>query len=743
MKNAKTQRKTVSKCLLTTCICLFPFSTAMYGNSYSGTNPDHPFKKGAVAVWMLSDVNDGTMENSKLKEKGDVSFITLQGEEAAASKARGGDAVVAKLNGGCLTAGQGFDNELNLSGKFISIAARIKANHITGYTPILTKAGNDQSLAYNVAFHPHGKEIHLEVLLGSDDIAGAHLLKYVMPREEFTQWHDIVFRFNGKMSELYVDGLLRDDEVTVGEIRDWNRRPLIIGGQYRDGEGYSDSLGAATESVFDGLIDHIGLWDRYLSDEEVMLLSGVQSLKDGRPEYYTEAYRPQFHFSAKKNWLNDPNGLVYYDGVYHMFFQYMPPHRPDAYKDWGHAISKDMIHWEQIPNHITPHKVWAGCWSGSAVVDEHNVTGFQDGEEKPIIAFITNGGHPNNGLGPLCTQCIAYSTDAGKTFTYYDKNPVIRNIHNANRDPKVVWDEHSKQWIMSLYMDKGCEFGLFASNNLKDWRQLSTLTLEGVTECPGFLPLPVDGDDNRIKWLFFGANGKYKIGSFNGTRFTPETEVLEGDFGKNFYAAMTWSNVPDGRCLHLAWMYTRRYPDMPFEQQMNFPTELTLRNTPEGLRAYRIPIREISLLYDRHDKWKNKTIKTGSNILDQLKGDLYDMQFEFDMTQSSSFTIGIRGAGIHYDADKQMISCDGPTVDNKWVDLGKAALKSIDGKIKLRILVDRTSIELFGNDGEVVITSNFMPDLSNRSYSLSAEKKIKIVSADIHSLKSIWNRNIN
>ena len=741
MKHAKIKRKKCSRYVIMTYICLFSFSHAIHGNPCLETGADHPFKKGAIAIWMFSDLNDATQENSRLKKNGNISFITLQGEEADASKIRGGDGVVAKFNGSCLIAGQGADNELNFNGKFLSILARVKANHITGYTPILTKAGNDQSLAYNVAFNPQGKDIYLEILLGSDDIAGAHLLKYKMPKEELTLWHDIIFRFNGEISELYVDGQLRDDEITVGDIRDWNRRPLMIGGQYRDGEGYSDSFNASPEFVFDGLIDHIGLWDRYLSDKEIMQLSGVQNLKDGRPEYYTEAYRPQFHFSAKKNWLNDPNGLVYYDGVYHMFFQYMPPHRPGAYKDWGHAISRDLIHWEQIPNHITPHKVWAGCWSGSAVVDEHNVTGFQNGDEKPIIAFITNGGHPNDGLGPMCTQCIAYSTDAGKTFTYYDKNPVIRNIHNANRDPKVVWDANSKQWIMSLYMDKECEFGLFASNNLKDWRQLSTLTLDGVTECPGFLPVPADGDNNNIKWLFFGANGKYKIGSFDGTHFQPETEILEGDFGKNFYAAMTWSNVPDGRWLHLAWMPTRRYPDMPFEQQMNFPTELTLRTTPNGLRVYRIPVREISNLYDRHDRWKNKTITPGNNILSKLKGDLYDMQFEFDMTQSSSFTIGIRGANICYNADKQEISCNGPTVDNKWADLGRATLKSIDGKVKLRILVDRTSIEIFGNDGEIVITSNFMPDLLHRSYSLSTDKQIKIISADIHSLKSIWNIN--
>lgn len=694
----------------------------------------------AVAIWSLSDLNDGTDQNSVLQMHKDVSFVALKGDEAKHSKLRGGDGVAARFKGGWLDAGQGASEEVNLTGKNISILVRVKADRVEGYTPILTKAGTDQSIAYTIALNTTDGDTYIESLMGSDEIGGAHLLKYKVPEEEITNWHDIVLRFNGKISELYVDGQLCDDEVTVGEIRDWNRKPLLIGAQYKDTDGYGEQADIKAESLFDGLIDHVALWNRCLTDQEIMKYSGVDALKDGRPAYYSEAYRPQFHFTAKKNWLNDPNGLVYYDGVYHLFFQYMPPHRPGAYKDWGHAVSTDLVHWEQIPEHITPHKVWSGCWSGSAVVDEHNVAGFQQGDKKAIIAFITNGGHPDAGLGPLCTQCIAYSTDGGTTFTYYDRNPVIKNIHNANRDPKVVWDENTRQWVMSLYMDKGCDFGLFTSDNLKDWKHVSTITLDGVTECPGFVPLPVDGDKSKQKWLFFGANGNYQIGSFDGITFKPETKVLRGDYGKNFYAAMTWSNVPDGRCLHIAWMPTRRYPGMPYEQQMNFPTEVTLRTTPEGIKAFRMPAREISKLYDQAFNWDNTILSKGKNLLADLNHDLYDMQFEINVKPSSSFDIEIRGARIHYDASRQVISCKGPTVDNKMADLGDAPLKATDSKIRLRILVDRTSIELFGNDGEAVITSNFMPEVQNKSYSFTSEKDLTIVSAEVHTLKSAWNK---
>lgn len=709
----------------------------------------------AVGAWFFTDLDDKTSTNSQLTKYGDIEFVSLKGFEKRESKKRGGDGFVVFLRNGWLDAGLGVDEELNITGKNISILVRVKADTIIGYTPIINKAGNDQSIAYSIAFNQSERgDVFIESKIGSDDIAGAHLLKYKIPQDDISEWFDIIFRFNGHKSELYVDGALCDDEVTVGEIRDWNRRPFLIGAQYKNMYGYTDAVDEHVESKLNGYIDHVILWDRFISDEEIKMFSGVKELQDARPVYYNEKYRPQFHFTAKKNWLNDPNGLVYYDGVYHLFFQYMPPHRPGAYKDWGHAISTDLVHWEQIPNHITPHKVWGGCWSGSAVVDVNNDAGFQIGDTKAIVAFITNGGNPGNGLGPLNTQCIAYSTDGGFTFNYYDQNPVINHIYAANRDPKVVWDEESKKWIMSLYMDKDNDFGLFSSSDLKEWKYLSTITLPGVAECPGFEPLPVDGDLSNNKWLLFGANGNYMIGSFDGTNYKPETNVIRMDYGNNFYAAQTWDNTPEGRCVHIAWMPTKRYPNMPFEQQMNFPTELTLRNTPEGIRVFRSPVQEIVSLYEKSYNWKDVVLTERENLFEELNGDLYDINIEVDCMNSSSFEINLRGARIYYDVVEKRINCEGPVVENsivpdKWKSvsdskdtqlntLGEAALLPIDGKIKLRLLVDRTSIEVFGNDGQVVITSCFFPD-DEKKYSFVSKGKTRIISADVHSLKSAWN----
>lgn len=339
-------------------------------------------------------------------------------------------------------------------------------------------------------------------------------------------------------------------------------------------------------------------------------------------------------------------------------------------------------------------------------------------------------------------------------ITYYDQNPVIRHIKNENRDPKVVWDEQSEQWIMSLFMDEGYDFGLFGSKDLKEWKFLSTVAIEGVRECPGFEALPVDGDPSNMKWMFLGANGNYVIGSFDGVNFTPETKVLRGDYGVNFYAGQTWSNISDGRCVLIAWMPTQKYPGMPFEQQMNFPTEVTLRTTSTGVKAFRMPVREIEKLRDKTYRMEDQMV-TGEKILRMLNDDLYDMDIELDVTHASSFEIRLRNVTLYYDTNKQMISIGGHEMRNgiipdTWVssnrteineknNLGRAPLISNEGKIQLRILLDRNTIEIFANKGEVILSSCFMPEDNNSSYSLLVDGELHIEKAIFFSLKSMWN----
>ena len=217
-------------------------------------------------------------------------------------------------------------------------------------------------------------------------------------------------------------------------------------------------------------------------------------------ETYRELHRPQFHFTPKKDWMNDPNGLVFYKGEYHLFFQYTPDSVRHGPNTWGHAVSTDLVRWEQIEHAIEPDE-YGWIWSGSAVVDWNNTAGLKEGDEDTIVAIYTIGGFgdpPNP-----CVQSISYSNDRGRTFTMYDGNPVLGHIRAANRDPKVIWHKPTQTWIMALYLDAN-DYTFYGSKDLKKWDHLCDLAVPGTSECPDFFPLAVDGDP-RTSSGFCGA----------------------------------------------------------------------------------------------------------------------------------------------------------------------------------------------------------------------------------------------
>ena len=378
--------------------------------------------------------------------------------------------------------------------------------------------------------------------IGSDEVAGMHQAQTPIAPLGPTDWHDVIVRWDGKTLQLFVDGGLHDDETAVGVLRQGNTEPCLIG---------AESSGGRVKSGFRGLVDHAALWSRALSDVEIARLSGVAALADMRPRYYGEKYRPQFHFTARKHWINDPNGLFFYQGTYHLCFQHQPPGRQGAYKDWGHAVSTDLIHWKQLASALTPHRVWGGCWSGSAVVDWQNTTGFQTGDARPIVAILTNGGEP--GQGPPCTQCLAFSTDGGSTFSYYEKNPVLGHIVASNRDPKVVWYAPTGKWIMALFLD-GNDYALFASTDLKSWERLCVVNLPGVSECPDLFPLPVDGDPANTKWVFWVAAGTTSLAPSTAAPSRGRASCCGQTTAPTSTPAQTWSDIPPahGRRIQIA-----------------------------------------------------------------------------------------------------------------------------------------------------------------------------------------------
>ncbi len=289
------------------------------------------------------------------------------------------------------------------------------------------------------------------------------------------------------------------------------------------------------------------------------------------PKLYDELYRPQFHFSAAKNWINDPNGLVYYDGEYHLFFQYNPEGLQWGNMTWGHAVSPDLLHWKQLDNALLPDSLGT-MFSGSAVVDWNNTAGFQSGKEKALVAIYTC--HRSADVdSSLEDQCLAYSNDRGRTWTKYAHNPVLPTPHLVNRsfrDPKVFWYAPTGKWVMIIYHRVGNS--LYGSPDLKRWTLLSEFT--GLPyECPDMYELAVDGDAGNTRWIAEGGNGDYFIGRFDGTTFTPESGKLTCDHGAHYYASQTFSDIPegDGRRIQIAWMSGGNFPGTPFTNQMSFP----------------------------------------------------------------------------------------------------------------------------------------------------------------------------
>lgn len=447
----------------------------------------------------------------------------------------------------------------------------------------------------------------------------------------------------------------------------------------------------------------------------------------GEEPLYEEKYRPQFHFSSRRGWLNDPNGLVYYKGEYHLFYQ----HNPFAWKwgnmHWGHAVSTDLLHWEERDDALWPDAMGT-MFSGSGVVDWANTAGLQTGEEPPLILFYTAaGGTSKRSEGKLFTQCMAFSNDRGQTWTKYAANPILGHVQGDNRDPKVFWHQPTSRWVMALYLDQD-RFALYGSPDLKRWTLLSLFRLPGCMECPDLLELPIDGDPKQTRWVFWAANGSYVVGDFDGTAFTAETEVLRAHPGGHSYAAQSWSGTPDGRRIQISWA-TYDLPGMPFNQFMTFPCELGLRTTEEGLRLSSRPVGEIEKLRVASNSLSNHELLPGQPLL-VGQGELLDILIIFEPGQAQRLLFDVRGVPLIYDVKRQELSC-----------LGKElSLPAEQGRVTLRLLVDRTSVEIFGNEGLAYLPLGVLLEPEKHAVYLFAEGgPAKLVSLAAYRLRGVWD----
>ena len=431
----------------------------------------------------------------------------------------------------------------------------------------------------------------------------------------------------------------------------------------------------------------------------------------GAENLYDEKWRPQFHFSSRRGWNNDPNGLVYHKGEWHLFYQHNPFGIHWGNMHWGHAVSPDLVHWQELGNELFPWTMAEGhCFSGSAFIDKENTAGFQTGSEDVMVAAFTD-----TAVG----EALAYSNDRGRTFTYYEGNPVVKH---KGRDPKVFWYEPGDHWVMAIYdvRDDSKGIAFYTSKDLKDWKYQSRI--KGYFECPEIFELPIDGDEDNTKWVVYGADARYAIGEFDGKKFTPDHEGKHRVHYGKYYASQTYNNAPNRRRIQIGWGRIEM-PGMPFNQMMTFPCRLTLRTTEDGVRMFAEPVKELSKLHNNGHQRRDVTLKEGVPLEVDVSGRLFDIRAEFEAS-GGSFGLQIGDRKVTYDAEKQQ--------------LAGMPLEPVDGKIRMQILVDRPSIEVCGNDGRVYRTDQLRQGAVETVKVFAEGKATKLLSLDIYELKSAW-----
>lgn len=429
---------------------------------------------------------------------------------------------------------------------------------------------------------------------------------------------------------------------------------------------------------------------------------------------YQEKQRPQFHFTSRRGWLNDPNGLVYHEGEYHLFYQLNPYGWNWGNMHWGHAVSKDLVHWEELPIALYPQRFGDWCFSGSAVVDRDNLSGFQLGQSPPLVLAYTSTGRG---------ECIAFSNDRGRTWKEFADNPVVKH---QGRDPRLLWHAPTKRWVMAVYDEAEGKrwIAFYNSPDLKNWTYQSRI--DGYFECPDLFELTTG--EGESKWVLYAADGKYALGTFDGKQFSPDGPKQQLWFG-NFYAAQTFSDAPKGRRIQIGWGQGITFPGAPFNQQMTVACELTLRKTKEGLRLFAEPVGELTTLRGQKHALTPRTLKPGEQAALTVGSEQIDVEVVFTPGQAEFVNLDLRGVPISYDVRRQILLCKQQ----------QAPLLPIDGKIRLRVLVDRGSVEVFANGGRVALSVGATPDAASRRVTVQCQGgEVAVEALEAHDLLSAW-----
>lgn len=452
----------------------------------------------------------------------------------------------------------------------------------------------------------------------------------------------------------------------------------------------------------------------------------------GEANLYNENFRPHVHYTTRRGWTNDPNGMVYYEGEYHLFYQHNPYETGWGNMTWNHAVSKDLLHWEELTLALLPDK-FGTMFSGSAVIDYHNTAGFNQGNRPAMLAMYTADLRKNGEkLGQQ--QCIAYSLDKGRTFTKYEGNPVIPMLNRFGskhaRDPKVFWYEPGKHWVMIMH--EGINMTIYNSKDFKAWELTCTLD-DGYWECPELFELAINGDKANKKWVVYGVRGTYQIGTFDGKVFTPETEMLRyNNIGWSMTAAQSFNDEPKRRRVSIGWGHAR-FPGMPFTETFTFPMEMSLKTTPNGVRLHVEPVSEIEALHTKKHSLENLYI--GEELNDKLKSiksPMLHIKTTIEADNSRIFGMNINGYELKYDIATN-------TLNDVFIPLQNR-------RLELEVIVDKTVIEVYANGGRYYWFYNYTTgDLDNFNIRfikggdpLHKTPKTLVKKLEIHELLSIW-----
>ena len=504
-----------------------------------------------------------------------------------------------------------------------------------------------------------------------------------------------------------------------------------------------------------------------------------QGLKnDSMTTSQNEIYRPNFHFTPIKGWMNDPNGMFFLNGYYHLYFQHYPDDNVWGPMHWGHAISSDMVSWKEQPIALYPDEL-GYIFSGSAVVDYDNTSGFGKDGKVPVVAIFTyhDPKKAKEGKTDVESQAIAYSLDEGLTWSKYSGNPVIENPGIRDfRDPKVTWDPIHNQWILVLAADDKAMF--YRSSDLKSWNLLSDFGKDigghgGVWECPDFFPMPV-GDTEVIKWVLIqninpgGPNGgsgtQYFVGDFDGKTFRldlafkKEVEINKAmwlDYGKDDYAGVTWSNIPDsdGRRLFMGWMsnweYAQEVPTQEWRSAMTIARSLKLMRIGDSYRIFSEPVKELEHYRVKNYKRDEIKVKDEIKIVDSKTINLSSSEIKFNIAElkdrSFKFKLSNQGGDalyFGYDGQKEEFFIDrknsGKTDFSKKFASKISTAPRTSNSISMSgtVILDKTSIELFYNNGETVMTEIFFPNAPFETLSiLSVNENFVLDHIELYELK--------